>query len=178
MQIYELLKKDHDVVQDLMDRLLALSDEDESHFELVEQIRDELIPHSRAEEAVFYNAIRALDADSGQIMHSYKEHMEAETLLRSLQVKEKVNLDWKKTAVKLKEALDHHIQEEETKVFALGRKMLTDEDAEKIGAAFERLKPEVREEGFVKTSLEMVKNLMPAKLSKIVELTDVKQRRH
>jgi hemerythrin-like domain-containing protein len=172
MTIYDILKKDHRAVQGLLDQLISLDDRDESRFALAEKIRGELIPHSRAEEAVFYNSIRALDADSGKVMHGFKEHVEAETLLRTLLVKEKVKLDWKATAKKLKKALDHHIKEEESEIFALGKKVLTTEDAEKIGAAFVRMKPEIKEEGFMKTTLEMVKNLMPPKLNKVVNLVE------
>jgi hemerythrin-like domain-containing protein len=172
MKIYDALKKDHREVLVLLDRLIALSDEDETRFKLAADIRDALIPHSRAEEAVFYNSIRALDADSGKVMHGYAEHLGAESLLRTLLVKEKVKLDWRATARKLKDALSHHIHEEETEIFALAQKVLTDEDAEKIGLAFERMKPEIKKEGMMKTTLEMVHNLMPPKISKVSDLID------
>lgn len=172
MNIYDALKKDHRTVQGLLEQLIDLDDKDESRFDLADQIKNALIPHSRAEEAVFYNSIRALDADSGKVLHGYTEHLEAETLLRTLLIKEKVKMDWKSTAKKLKKALDHHIQEEEHQVFALARKVLSDEDAQKIGAAFERMKPEIEEEGFIQTTLEMVKNLMPPKLNKVMDLIE------
>jgi hemerythrin superfamily protein len=168
MQIYDALKKDHETVRGLFTELLALDEQDDRHDELVEQIRDELIPHARAEEAVFYNALRALNADRSEIMHGYKEHLEAESLLRMLQVKDKVNADWKATARKLFDALEHHIQEEEGTIFSIARSMLSAEEADKIGAAFEKLKPEVRDQNAVQTSLEMVANLMPPRLSKTV----------
>jgi hemerythrin-like domain-containing protein len=172
MKIYDALKKDHREVLVLLDRLIALSDEDDTRFKLADDIRDALIPHSRAEEAVFYNSIRALDADSGKVLHGYAEHLGAERWLRTLLVKEKVKLDWRATARKLKDALSHHIHEEETEIFALAQKVLTDEDAEKIGLAFERMKPEIKKEGMMKTTLEMVQNLMPPKISKVSDLID------
>jgi len=169
MKIYECLKQDHEELKDILGRLVQLEDSDVKRFELLEEVRDALIPHSRAEEAVFYNSIRALDADSGKIMHGYKEHIEAEGLLRALQVQEKVNLGWKATARKLKEAIEHHIQEEETQIFDLARKLLSDDDAEKIGVAFEKMKPEIQKEGMVGTTFEMIKNLMPSRLGKTVK---------
>ena len=166
MKIYDALKKDHVKVLSLLDELISLGEKDKGRELLVQEIRDELIPHSRAEEKLFYNSIRALDADSGKVMHSFAEHFAAETLLRSLQVGEKVNVNWKKTAKALREALSNHIREEETELFALAQKVLTDQEAEQIGLAFERLKPEIKEEGFMKTSLDMVANLMPPRLNK------------
>jgi hemerythrin superfamily protein len=63
MEIYELLKQDHDEVQTMMDELCALKDDDDYRFVLVEQIAGALIPHARAEESVFYNTLRAVNAD-------------------------------------------------------------------------------------------------------------------
>ena len=100
-----------------------------------------------------------------EAMHGYKEHMEAETLLRILQVEDKTHMDWKETASKLKEALEHHIQEEETTMFNLARANFTAEEAQQMGAAFEKLKPEIKEQTIVGTTWDMVANLMPTRFS-------------
>jgi hemerythrin superfamily protein len=165
MKIYDALKKDHEEVKELFADLLSLRDDDvEERKDIVKQIRDALIPHSRAEEAVFYNSIRAIDSGKSEVMHSYNEHMMAETLLRALQLETKVGAGWRSTAEKLREALDHHIQEEETKLFSAGRRLFTDDEAEMMGNAFENMKPEIREEGLLGTTVDMVKNLMPPRL--------------
>jgi hemerythrin-like domain-containing protein len=167
MNIYDALKKDHLEVLGLMDKLIALDDKDEKRFALAETIRDALIPHSRAEEALFYNSIRAVDADSGKVMHGYAEHVGAETMLRTLMMKETLKLDWKKTAISLKEALKHHIGEEESEIFAMGKKVLSEDEALKIGEAFEKMKPKIKEEGMLTTTFELVKNLMPPRLTRV-----------
>lgn len=162
MKIYEALKKDHDQLKEHLQQLIALNENDESAREiLVRQIRDDLIPHSRAEESVFYNSLRAFDSAKEIAMHSYKEHMEAEVLLRMLQLRDKVDADWKETAIKLKTALEHHIQEEEGTIFRIAQGLFTDTEAEMMAQSFERLKPEVKEEGFMGTTWDMVSNLMP-----------------
>ena len=166
MHIFQALMADHSKVKDLLNELVALDDSDhDTRDDLVQDIRDELIPHSRAEESLFYNSLRALQSDTSKVMHGFKEHMEAEALLRALQVEDTVHLPWKKTAMKLKEALEHHIHEEETEIFAAARKVITAEEAEKLGTLFEELKPQIKDESFAKTSLEMVVNLLPPRLS-------------
>lgn len=166
MQIYEALRNDHDKVKDLLAQLLALSDENaEDRHDLISQIRDELIPHARAEESVFYNSIRALDSAKDVVMHSYQEHMEAETHLRLLQLRDRIDAEWKETAQKLKSDLEHHIQEEETKIFNVARQLFTNEEAEMMGEAFESLKPEVKIEGFLGTTVDMITNMMPPRLA-------------
>ncbi len=58
MNIYDALKKDHTEVKEMLTRLIALRNDDEDgRHELVEQIRDALIPHARAEEMVLYNTL-------------------------------------------------------------------------------------------------------------------------
>ncbi len=166
MLIYEALKKDHEKLKGLMSELVSLRAGDESRrHSLIETIRDELIPHSRAEESVFYNSLRAIDSAKDIVMHGFAEHMEAETMLRTLQVADKIDLAWKGTAQKLKKDLEHHIKEEETKIFSVAQQLFTKEEAEMMAEAFEKLKPEVKEEGFLRTTLDMVANLMPPRFA-------------
>lgn len=163
MEIYESLKKDHIEIKDLLTELLALDQEDDYHSVLIDQISNALIPHARAEEAVLYNSIRAVKSDSSNITNSYKEHMAAETLLRTLQVKDKVNFDWKETALKLQQALLQHIQEEESTLFTEARSLFSSQEATMMNEAFLRMKTQVAQQGFMKNSFDMVANLMPLK---------------
>lgn len=162
--IYDILKQDHDNLKGILQRLEALDDKFDPSA-LVADVRDALVPHSRAEEAVFYNSLREYDRASGKIRHSFVEHLEAEALLRTLQVKEKLPLDWKSTVKKLREALEHHIQEEEGELFTLARQFFTQEEAQMMGRAFEELKEKSEEKGFMGNSLELVANMMPARFT-------------
>lgn len=161
MDIYSILKDDHENLKVILEELVKLDAEDDYRDVLIEQIKTELIPHSRAEESVFYNSIRAVGSDNSEVMHSFKEHMEAEALLGTLKVKDKTNMDWKATAMKLKEALEHHIQEEEGKIFSEAKSMFSPEEAEMMGKAFQKLKTEVKDHGFLKGSFDLIVNLMP-----------------
>jgi hemerythrin superfamily protein len=174
MEIYQTLKKDHQEVKSLFNELLSLNENDNYRHTLIDKIASELIPHARAEEAVFYNTLRACDADTGTIMHSFKEHMESETLLRTLQAKDKIDLDWKKTAIKLLESLEHHIQEEEGKVFALAKNILSTEEATQIEQAFTKLKAEYKNQGAIKNSIDMVINMLPARFANKVHDLNIK----
>ncbi len=165
MEIYEALKKDHVELKQLLNDLIALRDGDDYRYVLVEEIRNALVPHSRAEESVFYNTLRAVNADKKLVFHGYQEHMEAEGLLRTLQVMDKMNMGWRAVATKLLAAVTHHIQEEETEIFAEARNAFTSEEATAMCVAFEELKPKVMQEGFLGTTADMVMNLMPPRLA-------------
>lgn len=164
-EIYQVLINDHRVVQRLLDELVGLKEDDDYRFVLVEEIRNELIPHARAEESVFYNTLRAVQADKGTIFHAYKEHLEAESILRTLQVMDRFDKSWKTLALKLKEALNHHIEEEESNVFDVARNAFTSEEAVAMGEAFEKLKPEFRDDGIMKNTFNMMINMMPPRIA-------------
>lgn len=166
MRIYEALIEDHNKVKDLLARLVALNEGDEEERKsLIEQIRDELVPHARAEEAVFYNSIRAINTAQDLVWHGYEEHMEAEALLRTLQAADKIDADSKKIAKKLKDAVEHHIKEEEERIIPVAQQLFTDQEAEVMAEAFEEMKPDVKEGNIMQTTLDMVANMMPPRLA-------------
>lgn len=172
MDIYEALKTDHQEVISQLKELITLEADDDYRFALVNQIRDSLIPHSRAEEAVLYNTIRAVGGGKSLIMHGYRDHLEAETLLRTLQIMDKMNLGWKPIAEKLLSALELHIKEEETEIFNEARTLFTDSEAASLGEAFEAMKPQIKSESFLGTTVDMVKNMMPPKFAETYRFTN------
>lgn len=165
MEIYEVLKKDHEEVKVVLNELLSLKEDDDYRFVLIDEIRNLLIPHSRAEEEVFYNTLRAINADKAVVRHGFKEHMEAEALLRTLQVMDKFNMSWKGTAEKLRDVVFHHINDEETEIFEEARSAFSSEEAEMLAEAFEELKPQIEQESTVKNTVDMVLNMMPPRLA-------------
>src|SRR5271156_5834850 len=122
MNIYSALKKDHKSVGQLLERLVVCSEGGDLEWrKLVGQIRDELIPHSRAEEALFYNPIRETEHGKEVVAHSYAEHVKAETVLRTLEAVQFIDGHWAALAKKLQRDFLHHVEEEETKVFAAAK---------------------------------------------------------
>ena len=166
MQIYDALKKDHQKVKGLLNELVSGNNNDKKCKELVKTIRDELIPHSRAEEAIFYNPIRDLKVSKDLAMHGYAEHLEAETLLRTLQTVQVFDVKGLGIAKKLKEALEHHIADEEGRIIPAAKRIFLDQEAEQMGEAFEKMKPQIKEESILGTTWDMVVNLMPERLRK------------
>lgn len=165
MDIYENLKFDHLELRHSLNELVTLDELDEYRFVLIEEISNLLISHTRAEEAVFYNTLRAVNAGTSVLRLGYKEHLEAETLLRALQVMDKLDFSWKSTAKKLQVALLNHIEDEENEIFNEARNAFTEDEAQLMGDAFLELKAKVAKEGIVKNTMDMVINLMPPRLA-------------
>jgi len=164
MDIYTALHNDHEHVRQLLEKLVATTELNDDTSELLGRIGDLLIPHSRAEEELFYNSIRRLEPDNDFIMHGFREHMEAETLLRTLQGMAMIGVEWTSAAKKLRDAVNHHIEEEETTFFSAGRRLFDEEEAQQIGRAFLALESEVKREGAIANVTHLVSNLMPPRL--------------
>lgn len=169
MQIYEALKKDHEQAKRLLKQLIDARGKADP-ASLVEKIRDAVVPHSRAEEAAFYNHLRGHEWAARRVLHSYREHLEAEALLRALQLRVMLGTNWKETARQLQRALESHIKEEEDQIFPLAKKYISDEEATRMERQFRRLKAEAKEASFMKNTFDMVYNMVPKRLSEIMRM--------
>jgi iron-sulfur cluster repair protein YtfE (RIC family) len=168
MNIYDALSKDHRLFEALLDRLVAASKAGNEQWKsTLDELRRELIPHAHAEEAVFYNALRAADQAKKLIAHSYTEHAMAEGEVRTLGAAKLIDANLTSVIEKLSTDLRHHIKEEESRVFDAARQVFSSEEAERIGAAFERLKLEMAKDGdsIMASTVDMVANLLPPRLT-------------
>jgi hemerythrin superfamily protein len=164
--IYQVLQKDHDTVKELLNELVSMKKDSPRRTELLAKIRDELVPHSRAEEAVFYNSLRSVPVVQDEAWHGYREHLQAESILRSLQVAKVFDVGFQALAKKLKEVIEHHVEEEENELFALAQGVVTKEESEQMATAFTSLKPKIREQSFMGTTVDMIANMMPPRFSR------------
>jgi hemerythrin superfamily protein len=168
MDIYDALSKDHRHLESLLDQLIQASQAGSDQWKsLLDQVRMELIPHSHAEEAVFYNALREMDQSKDLVANSYREHAVAETEVRTLGAAKMVNANWTTLAEKLRKDLQHHIQNEEGRVFPAARQVFSDEEARQIGEAFLRLKSEMAKDAdsIMGSTIDLVANLLPRRFS-------------
>lgn len=147
MLIYDVLKKDHDRIKFLLSEIAELTEDDVKwHSSLISQLQAALVPHSKAEEESFYDAIHMKDKGKNIALRGYQEHLSAEYLLRTLRLKDRLDQDWKSTALQLKTVIEHHISDEENAIFPLAQTLFTDEEAYLMGLEFVRLRAEFRKE--------------------------------
>jgi hemerythrin superfamily protein len=167
MNIYDALSKDHRQFEALLDLLLMASkSSDEQWKSSLDELRRGVIAHAHAEEAVFYNALREIEQTKDLVMHSYGEHAKAESEIRGLGAAKLIDVTWTSLAEKLSKDLRHHIQEEESRVFGAARRVFTDQEAEQMGAAFERMKTEMAKDGdsLLASTIDLIANLLPPRL--------------
>lgn len=134
MNIIELLRKDHQTVSNLVSELEAADfAEQRTLFPKLEQ---EIVAHSKAEERTFY---AVLASEQEMISHARKEHKTISTLLGA--VKGSLGRpQFTEYVGKLKNALEHHVQEEESEMFSRAQDKFPSEELDKLGDKFLELK--------------------------------------
>ena len=144
---FDELKKDHKEVKDILEKLKAGSKTAEKTREkLFAQLKEELVPHLKAEESSFYQVL--LDSKNGRqhALEAKEEHDLTVMVFRQLEeipAKEEV---WGAKLKVLKDLVEHHIEEEEEEIFQLARKELEKEDFKQIMQNFQKEKERVKNE--------------------------------
>jgi hemerythrin superfamily protein len=144
--ILDTLKKEHDEVKALLSKLQDAEGAAERRS-LVKQIKAALLPHTKAEEKVVYDAVIALKDKDAQIdgHEGYLEHECAAKTLDKLEKTEPATSPAHKAAAKvLKELVEHHIKEEESNVWDDVEKNFSDEDRIAMNRKFLAAKTKVK----------------------------------
>jgi hemerythrin-like domain-containing protein len=144
--LLDTLKTEHDEVKQLLAEL-ADADTAARRRALVQQIKAALVPHTKAEQKVLYDAIIALkDKDVQTDGHEgYLEHELADKALQRLgSISNATSPEHKATAKVLKELVEHHIKEEERNVWGDARKHFSDEDRAQMNTAYLAAKSRVK----------------------------------
>lgn len=111
--VIELIEQDHRELQAIFTRLRSGDGDREMLFQTMAAL---LTAHSRAEEAEVYPALsRAGDQKAKEdVKHARQEHAEADDLLAKLKGMDVESAGFEQTLSKLIEAVNHHIEEEES----------------------------------------------------------------
>jgi hemerythrin superfamily protein len=144
--ILDTLKKEHDEVKDLLENLNDAKTSAQRRS-LVQKIKAALVPHTKAEEKVVYDAVIALrDKDAQMDGHEgYLEHeWAAKTLLRLEGIRNAASPEHKAAGKVLKELVEHHIDEEERNVWKDVKEHFSDDDREKMNVTFLAAKRRVK----------------------------------
>ena len=126
--VIELIEKDHREVEGLFATFEASEDES-----VAKQICDELDRHTTGEEKAVYPVI-ASDVPGGEQMvkEGLEEHKEARQLIGRIRQTSDPN-HLAELVEELKEAIQHHVQEEESEILPKTRKALAPERLEQLG---------------------------------------------
>jgi iron-sulfur cluster repair protein YtfE (RIC family) len=141
-----LLKEDHKKVTELFKKVEA-TDEEAKHQLLFEKIKTELETHTFIEEKVLYPMLEQYEALKDLVLEAYEEHKQVKTLIREI---EKLAEGSERFDAKLKvmgENVEHHVDEEENQMFPKVRKVLGNQQLERLGKDLEAAKKEFNQSG-------------------------------
>jgi len=132
----KLLMQDHRKVEDLFEQFEA-TDNDKKKEQLFEQISYELEVHTHIEETVLYPTLQKHEDLKDMVLEAIEEHRQVKTLLRESErlVNGSEKLDAKVKV--MSENVEHHVQEEEEKMFPKVREFFSREQLDTLGTELE-----------------------------------------
>lgn len=146
-EFFQELIKDHNEVKEILEKLKSGSKTAEKTREkLFVQLKEELVPHLRAEDATFYPALMATKNGKQHALEAKEEHELTVMVCRQLEeipVKEDV---WAAKLKVLKDLVEHHIKEEEQEIFQIAQQEIQEDKFRQILQNFQQEKEKVKKE--------------------------------
>jgi iron-sulfur cluster repair protein YtfE (RIC family) len=140
MNIYQKLKREHDDHRELMRRIAETTGETDERKRLFDLLIEDVESHAAAEEQTLYSELIEATEGQPQTRHSVSEHKQSSDYLEELKGTDMSSPAWLATFKKFREDLEHHMREEEQKVFELSEELIDDERADELGGKFDRRK--------------------------------------
>ncbi|MBQ4820549.1 hemerythrin domain-containing protein [Aquimarina sp. MMG016] len=132
MNIFEVLREDHEIQRSLLDKLVETSGDTTNRDEIFKELKKELAIHADGEERHFYVPLIDSDRTQEKSRHSIAEHHEIDELVEELEKTEYSSSAWLKIAKQLQEKVVQHLEEEEHEVFQMAGKVLTNKQKETL----------------------------------------------
>ena len=147
-KLFEAIRKDHKEVKGIFANMLHAK-KNELREELLEKLQSEIVPHMRAEERAVYMTLREdCNECREDVLEAFEEHHAARLILNELQELSPDDERFMAKATVLKEIVEHHLQEEENKLFEDIRHAMKEDKAEQILQQFmqekERIKKKIQ----------------------------------
>jgi hemerythrin superfamily protein len=134
MDIYGVIKQDHDLMRSMLDGLCkAGNGEAEKREAQFTPLKNELMMHQQVEEAVLYASLKDVEETRPDALEAIAEHHLVNGLLEELALMPKDSDEWFAKFGVLKELVEHHMREEEEDFFAVAQKVIDKEQAVEMG---------------------------------------------
>ncbi|MBV9548978.1 MAG: hemerythrin domain-containing protein [Alphaproteobacteria bacterium] len=144
--ILDTLRREHDQVQSLLEKLVK-SDSAGERRDLLTEIKAALIPHTKAEEKTVYDRVLGLKGNKAKVdgHEGYFEHEAASRMLANLgKIERMTSSEFTAAAKVLKELIDHHVEEEERNIWADVKENFSDRQRVLMNEEFEAAKKRIK----------------------------------
>ncbi|MDG5815144.1 hemerythrin domain-containing protein [Chitinispirillales bacterium ANBcel5] len=130
-QFFDQIIRDHGEIKTLLSEMLDSSNRSK-RGELKNLFEAKFLPHMRAEEAVFYPALKEIRDSRNLALEAIEEHHAAELILNEVLNIRPQSEAWLPKCEVLKTLIEHHISEEESQIFKVARELISEEQAGKM----------------------------------------------
>lgn len=132
MNVFELLKQDHQKVSGIFQQLEPAADE-ATRRQLFTQLKQELDLHAHVEETLLYPVLKEAAETRDITLEAYDEHKEVKELLAQLEQTPPGDERFTDLVTELRDNVEHHVDEEENEMFTKAREVLSPQQIEEIG---------------------------------------------
>jgi len=136
--LFAVIHKDHTEVSGLFKKLEKANGEKAES--LYAELRTALTAHAEAEERAVYPQLRQREKTKDIALEALEEHDLIKHLFSKLDGMSPEDEEWNATVYVLKEIVDHHVEEEESTMFARMRKAFDKEERHEVLMDFEDAK--------------------------------------
>lgn len=143
-----LLKADHAAVKKLFaQEEKATKHDGQKKQDTFNQIKAALIVHGTIEEEIFYPAVKKARSENvkDEVREAYEEHKQIKNLVAQISGITPADETWDEKIKILKEDVEHHVKEEEGKMFPDAKKFLGEGSLVELGARLEGRKRELED---------------------------------
>ncbi len=147
MDVFELLKKDHESVLSLFDELEQMEQKESKkkgsrQDKVFNQLKQELEVHTQGEEELLYPQLQDDEDLHPMILEAIEEHHVAKMLLGELGGMSEKNDQWFAKLTVLRENVEHHIDMEEGEIFVGAQEIMDSNQRKELGSRMAEFKEE------------------------------------
>ena len=137
LDIFELLEQDHREIRQLLTRVA-----DKEDYQAFPALAAMINAHVEAEEQAFYQPLQDRSEQDlhETVLEGFEEHHVGELVMRELDRNNRGSERWHAKAMVFKEIIEHHLDEEEMRLFPVAREIINNGHADAMGQEFARLK--------------------------------------
>jgi hemerythrin-like domain-containing protein len=145
MDALSLLKRDHDEVKKLLEKLESTTERGvKTREDQFTRLKADMEVHESIEEEIFYPRLRENAKTKEIALEGYQEHHVVDLVMAELTSTSVDSEVWGAKFTVMKENIEHHIEEEEGEMFKLARQVLDEGELEELGQRMETRKKELQ----------------------------------
>lgn len=145
MDVLELIKTEHRQVEKLFSEI-ENTDNAKKLQTLFDQLYKELTLHAEVEQLTIYPAMREYEETAELLEEAEEEHVEARVMLEEIKPLGPTSSEFKAKISQLKEAVQHHVQEEESEIFSAVRQCMSEEELKQLAQEFKQAKSKLQDD--------------------------------